>query len=124
MPAERTRIARSRSVIQRMPDEEIDAARAADRITTAHFRAGGRVIATMCTGMAQWFHERGMTRSRESPRNTENSPSACWERIGWDRMCGPEGSTPIASLAGGKAGGSAVRILPSRIGRHGCPAKI
>lgn len=41
-----------------MPDEEIDAARAADRITTAHFRAGGRVIATMCTGMAQWFHER------------------------------------------------------------------
>ncbi len=59
VPVERARIARSRSEIQRMLDEEIAAARADGRITTAHPRAAGRAIVTMCTGISQWFREGG-----------------------------------------------------------------
>lgn len=65
VPAERARIARSRSEIQRMLDEEIAAARADGQVTTAHPRAAGRAIATMCTGIAQWFREGGVDSPEE-----------------------------------------------------------
>lgn len=59
LPADRARIARSRTELQHLLDEEIEAGRAAGLITTPHPKAAGRAIATMCTGIAQWFRERG-----------------------------------------------------------------
>lgn len=59
LPADRTRIARSRREIQRYLDEEIEAGRAAGDFDIDDPHAAGRAISTMCTGIAQWFAERG-----------------------------------------------------------------
>ncbi|WP_328396422.1 TetR family transcriptional regulator [Nocardia sp. NBC_00416] len=59
LPADRARIARSRSRIQQILDAEIAAARDAGAFTAPHPRAAGRAIATMCTGISQWYREGG-----------------------------------------------------------------
>ncbi len=59
LPADRARIAGSRRELQRILDDEIAAAAAAGGLTTPHPRAAGRAIATMCTGIAQWYQEGG-----------------------------------------------------------------
>ncbi|MGK8512556.1 TetR family transcriptional regulator [Nocardia asiatica] len=58
-PGERARIARSRRDIQAVLDDAIARARAEGRIATRNTRAAGRAIATMCTGIPQWFRETG-----------------------------------------------------------------
>lgn len=64
-PADRTRIARSRSALQQLLDEEIAAACGSGRARTPHPRAAGRAIATMCTGIAQWYRADGATTAEE-----------------------------------------------------------
>ncbi|WP_245545818.1 TetR family transcriptional regulator [Nocardia higoensis] len=59
LPADRTRIARSRREIQRILDEEIESGRAAGDFDIEDPQAAGRAISTMCTGIAQWFSDRG-----------------------------------------------------------------
>ncbi len=59
LPADRARIARSRREIQRYLDEEIESGRADGYFDVDDPQAAGRAIATMCTGIAQWFAERG-----------------------------------------------------------------
>lgn len=59
IPPERARIARSRSALQQILDDEIAAAGQSGRIGTLDHRAAGRAIATMCTGIAQWYREAG-----------------------------------------------------------------
>lgn len=59
LPVDRTRIARSRSELQQIVDDEIAAAAAAGELTTPHPRMVGRAITTMCTGISQWYRENG-----------------------------------------------------------------
>ncbi|WP_084495136.1 helix-turn-helix domain-containing protein [Nocardia shimofusensis] len=59
LPADRTRIARSRRELQHILDEEIESGCAEGRFGIDDPRSAGRAIATMCTGIAQWFSERG-----------------------------------------------------------------
>lgn len=58
-PPERTRIARSRSALQEILDDEIAAAGRSGLVGTPHPRAAGRAIATMCTGISQWYRADG-----------------------------------------------------------------
>jgi AcrR family transcriptional regulator len=58
-PANRRRIAGSRTGIQRLLDSEIAAGLADGTFTTPHARDAGRAIATMCTSLAQWFRAGG-----------------------------------------------------------------
>ena len=53
--ANRYRISRARSDIQHILDDEIAAAAREGYVATDHPRDAGRAIATMCTGLAQWF---------------------------------------------------------------------
>jgi len=53
--ANRYRISRARSDIQHFLDEAIAAARQEGYVVTDHPRDAGRAIATMCTGLAQWY---------------------------------------------------------------------
>lgn len=53
--ANRYRITKSRSEIQRLLDEEIAAAVRDGYLATEHPRDAGRAIATMFTSLAQWF---------------------------------------------------------------------
>ncbi|WP_459545947.1 helix-turn-helix domain-containing protein [Nocardia sp. X0981] len=64
-PADRTRIAGSRRALQQLLDEEIVAACGSGRARTPHPRAAGRAIATMCTGIAQWYRADGATTAEE-----------------------------------------------------------
>ncbi|MGW1738741.1 TetR family transcriptional regulator [Nocardia sp. NPDC001965] len=64
-PADRARIARSRSELQQILDEEIAAATAAGALTTPNPRTAGRAIATMCTGISQWYREGGGASAEE-----------------------------------------------------------
>ena len=57
--ANRYRIAKARSDIQHLLEDEIAAAARAGDVTTDHPRDAGRAIATMCTGLAQWFRSDG-----------------------------------------------------------------
>lgn len=59
LPADRTRIARSRRELQHILDEEIESGCATGDFAVDDPHAAGRAIATMCTGIAQWFAERG-----------------------------------------------------------------
>ncbi|MFD4431269.1 TetR family transcriptional regulator [Nocardia sp. NPDC058497] len=54
-PDNRRRITASRNEIQYLLDEDIDAALTEEGLSTAHARAAGRAIATMCTALPQWF---------------------------------------------------------------------
>ncbi|MGW5381268.1 helix-turn-helix domain-containing protein [Nocardia sp. NPDC003963] len=65
LPADRSRIARSRRELQQILDDEIAAAAAAGELTTAHPRTAGRAIATMCTGISQWYRESGGASAEE-----------------------------------------------------------
>jgi len=60
-PADRGRIARRRSTVQRMLDREIADAVATGLATTRHPREVARAIATMCTSLPQWFDNAGST---------------------------------------------------------------
>ena len=53
--ANRYRISRARSDIQHILDDEIAAAAREGYVATDHPRDAGRAIATMCTGLAQWY---------------------------------------------------------------------
>ncbi|NUS91390.1 MAG: transcriptional regulator, partial [Nocardia sp.] len=64
-PADRARIARSRSELQQILDEEIAAGTAAGALTTPNPRAAGRAIATMCSGISQWYREDGGASAEE-----------------------------------------------------------
>lgn len=59
LPADRARIARSRRDIQRILDEEIESGCSAGCFGVDDPQAAGRAISTMCTGIAQWYSERG-----------------------------------------------------------------
>lgn len=65
LPGDRARIARSRSRIQQMLDDEIATACAGGAITTPHPRAAGRAIATLCTGISQWYRAGGAAAPEE-----------------------------------------------------------
>ncbi|MGW6421765.1 TetR family transcriptional regulator [Nocardia sp. NPDC055053] len=54
-PDNRRRITTSRNEIQYLLDEDIDTALTEEKLSTAHARAAGRAIATMCTALPQWF---------------------------------------------------------------------
>ncbi|MGW6728434.1 TetR family transcriptional regulator [Nocardia sp. NPDC055029] len=54
-PDNRRRITASRNEIQYLLDEDIDTALTEENLSTAHARAAGRAIATMCTALPQWF---------------------------------------------------------------------
>jgi AcrR family transcriptional regulator len=54
--ANRHRITKARSDIQHILDEEIAAAVSDGHLAATNPRNAGRAIATMCTGLAQWFH--------------------------------------------------------------------
>lgn len=58
-PLGRARIAKSRSALQQLLDDEIAAAGRSGRIGTPDHRAAGRAIATMCTGISQWYRDGG-----------------------------------------------------------------
>ncbi|UGT54830.1 TetR family transcriptional regulator [Nocardia asteroides] len=54
-PGNRRRIAASRNELQYLLDADIDAALTEAGLPTAHAKAAGRAIATMCTSLPQWF---------------------------------------------------------------------
>lgn len=54
-PGNRRRIAASRNELQYLLDADIDAALTEAGLPTAHARAAGRAISTMCTSLPQWF---------------------------------------------------------------------
>lgn len=54
-PDNRRRITASRNEIQYLLDEDIDTALTEENLSTAHARAAGRAISTMCTALPQWF---------------------------------------------------------------------
>ncbi|GEM33446.1 hypothetical protein NN3_44530 [Nocardia neocaledoniensis NBRC 108232] len=54
-PGNRRRIAASRNELQYQLDADIDAALTEAGLPTAHAKAAGRAIATMCTSLPQWF---------------------------------------------------------------------
>ena len=58
-PACRDRIARVRLEQQRMLDAEVATATAAGRFTTPFPHEASRAVATMCTGLAQWYRPHG-----------------------------------------------------------------
>ena len=60
-PADRGRIARRRSAVQRLLDREIADAVTVGLATTRHPHEVGRAIATMCTSLPQWFDNAGPT---------------------------------------------------------------
>lgn len=66
--ANRYRIAKSRSDIQHLLDQEIAAAVKDGHIATAHPRDAGRAIATMCTSLAQWFRIDGSSSPEQIAR--------------------------------------------------------
>ncbi|WP_332838936.1 TetR family transcriptional regulator [Nocardia bovistercoris] len=57
--ANRTRIADSRSRLQRVLDHAIEAAAAEGRLCCSDPHTAGRAIATMCTSIPQWFRDDG-----------------------------------------------------------------
>ncbi|WP_243858488.1 TetR family transcriptional regulator [Mycobacterium sp. DL440] len=64
----RFRIAKSRSDIQHLLDEEIAAAVSDGHVATEHPRDAGRAIATMCTSLAQWFRIDGVSSPEQIAR--------------------------------------------------------
>ncbi|MEV0336455.1 TetR family transcriptional regulator [Nocardia sp. NPDC050717] len=54
-PGNRRRIAAARNELQYLLDADIDAALTEAHLPTAHAKAAGRAIATMCTSLPQWF---------------------------------------------------------------------
>ncbi len=54
-PGNRRRIAASRNELQYLLDADIDTALTEAGLPTAHAKAAGRAIATMCTSLPQWF---------------------------------------------------------------------
>lgn len=61
----RSRIATRRSTIQRLVDEQIDAAVAEGVGSSRRPRETGRAVATMCTSLPQWFDHAGVTTAEE-----------------------------------------------------------
>ncbi|EFL08922.1 conserved hypothetical protein [Streptomyces sp. AA4] len=57
----RSRIAASRTEIQRLLDSEVDAAIRDGEFATRHPRDAARAVATMCTSLPQWFRADGPT---------------------------------------------------------------
>lgn len=60
-PAEYRRIARLRTQVQALLDEQIAAAISQGGLIVTHPDDAGKAIATMCTSLAQWFHPDGPT---------------------------------------------------------------
>jgi AcrR family transcriptional regulator len=58
-PAHRDRIACVRTEQQRMLDAEVASATEAGRFTTPFPHEASRAVATMCTGLAQWYRPQG-----------------------------------------------------------------
>lgn len=60
-PSPHRRIAKLRDEVQHLLDAEIAAAVADDSLVVDYPRDAGKAIATMCTGLAQWFQADGPT---------------------------------------------------------------
>jgi AcrR family transcriptional regulator/transcriptional regulator with XRE-family HTH domain len=67
-PASYRRIARLRTYVQELLDEQIAAAIAAGGLRVVHADDAGKAIATMCTSLAQWFHPDGPTTPEQIAR--------------------------------------------------------
>ncbi|NYD43427.1 TetR family transcriptional regulator [Nocardioides panaciterrulae] len=67
-PENYRRIARLRSDVQRLLDDQIAEAIAAGGLDVAYPADAGRAIATMCTSLAQWFHPGGPTTPEQVAR--------------------------------------------------------
>lgn len=65
-PPNRDRIAALRTEQQRMLDVEVEAATVAGRFTTPFPHEASRAVATMCTGLAQWYKPRGALTPEET----------------------------------------------------------
>jgi AcrR family transcriptional regulator len=60
-PESYRRIARLRTQVQDLLDDQISAAIGPGKLRVSHAADAGKAIATMCTSLAQWFHPDGPT---------------------------------------------------------------
>lgn len=67
-PASYRRIAKLRNHVQELLDEAITSAIAGGGLRVTHAADAGKAIATMCTGLAQWFHPDGETTPEQIAR--------------------------------------------------------
>lgn len=69
--ADRRRITQSRNRLQHALDDAIDQAILDGHLSTAHPRAAGRAIATMCTSLPQWFRDGPLSEDQIAEAYTE-----------------------------------------------------
>lgn len=87
--ANRYRITKSRSEIQRLLDEEIAAAVRDGYLATEHPRDAGRAIATMCTSLAQWFRIDGPSSPEQIAKEYADFALGLLRREKTNSVCAP-----------------------------------